>query len=114
MDDSRKVEVVSAFSAPPSVVLGLDCLQASPIAQPPIAVEKETDLVQSQKWPVGFGFGQSLELVVRDHGDDFWNEEDVYFPYPLGDFLPVTLLDWTLMGDSGEGLKTLKWFSLRR
>jgi hypothetical protein len=71
MDDSLIAEVVSVFSAPPPVVLGLVCPQPSPIAQPPIAVENETALVQSQKWPVGFGFRPSLELVVRDHGGNF-------------------------------------------
>jgi hypothetical protein len=29
---------------------------------------------------------QSLEMVVWDQGDDFWDEEDGDFPYPFGVF----------------------------
>jgi hypothetical protein len=53
-----------------------------------------TGLVQSQKWPVGFG--PSSELVVRDQGGDFWDGEDGDFPYPLRVFSPATPLDWAL------------------
>jgi hypothetical protein len=38
-------------------------------------------LVQSQKWPVGFGL--SLELVVWDQGGDFWDGKGGDFPYPF-------------------------------
>jgi hypothetical protein len=43
-------------------------------------------LIQSQKWPVGFGlFG---ELVVWDQGDEVWDKEDGVSPFPLGVYLP--------------------------
>jgi hypothetical protein len=53
-----------------------------------------TGLIQSQKWPVGFG--PSSELVVWDQGDDFWDGEDGDFPFPLGVFPPAMPLDWAL------------------
>jgi hypothetical protein len=53
-----------------------------------------TGLIQSQKWPIGFG--PSSELVVWDQGDDFWDEVDGEFPYPLGVFPPAMPLDWAL------------------
>jgi hypothetical protein len=96
------------------VVLGLDCPQESPFVQPPLADDKETRLAQSHKWPVGFGVGSSLELVVRDQGHDIWVWEDIEedllgdFPYPLGVFSPATFLDWALVGDSCEGIKDTK------
>jgi hypothetical protein len=31
-------------------------------------------LIQSQKWPVGFG--SSGNVVVRDQGDEVWDRED--------------------------------------
>jgi hypothetical protein len=42
------------------------------------AVNKDDDvrltgLIQSQKWPVGFG--STSEMVVWDQGDDLWDEE---------------------------------------
>ncbi len=53
-----------------------------------------TGLVQSQKWPIGFGL--SSELVVWDQRGDVCNGEDGDFPYPLGVFPPARLLDWAL------------------
>lgn len=68
-------------------------------------------MAQSQKWPVGFGLGSSLELVVRDQGGNIWVGEDIEeellrdFPYPSGVFPHATFLDWALVGDSCEGIK---------
>ena len=52
---------------------------------------------------VGFGFRLSSELMVRDQGGDFWDEEDKDLPFPLGDFLPSSFLDWAFMGDQVRG-----------
>ena len=51
---------------------------------------------------VGFGFGPSLVMVVRDQGGDFW-DKDGDFPYPLGDFPTAILLDLGLNFDGGFG-----------
>lgn len=45
------------------------------------------------------GFGPSSKLVVSEEEDGgFWDGEDIYFPYPLGDSHPDTFLDWALLG----------------
>ena len=42
---------------------------------------RSTGLVQSQKWPVGFG--PSGEIVLWDQGGEIWDEEDGVSPFPL-------------------------------
>jgi hypothetical protein len=66
----------------------------------PIA-EKEVNfttngLIQSQKWPVGFG--PSGEIVVWDQGDEVWLGEEGDSPYSLGVCPPSMPLDWALDG----------------
>jgi hypothetical protein len=48
-------------------------------------------LIQSQKWPVGFG--SSGEIVVWDQGDEGWVGEEGDSPYPLGVYPPDMPLD---------------------
>jgi hypothetical protein len=57
-------------------------------------------LIQSQKWPVGFG--SDGEIVVWDQGNKIWNGEDGESPYPLGVLYPDMPLDWAMDGDEGE------------
>jgi hypothetical protein len=52
-------------------------------------------------------------MVVRDQGDDLWDEEDGDFPYPLDVFPPAMPLDWALgcedpvVGFSCEGFEDM-------
>jgi hypothetical protein len=57
-------------------------------------------LIQSQKWPVGFG--PVREIVVWDQGDKVWGGEDGDSPYPLGVFHSDMPLDWALDGNEDE------------
>jgi hypothetical protein len=70
----------------------------------PVRLDKETCLVQSQKWL--FGFGLSSELMVSEKEDrGFWDGEDKDFSYPLGELPPNTFLDWAKLGYRCEGIK---------
>jgi len=58
--------------------------------------EKDEDsringLIQSQKWPVGFG--QDGESIVWDQGNEIWYGEDGESPYPFGVLDPDMPLD---------------------
>jgi len=67
----------------------------SPIAENGVNLRLD-DLIQSQKWSVGFG--PSREIVVWDQGDEVWVGEDVDSPYPLGVYLPDMPLNWVSDG----------------
>jgi hypothetical protein len=57
-------------------------------------------LIQSQKWPVGFGLNG--ESIMWDQGDEFWYGEDGDSPYPLGVLHLDMPLDCALDGDEDD------------